>query len=77
MERLCGAHLSYSLNSLKGGYIGIICRTTIGIIKEDTRSLEYGSYRVPRTVLKVVVATSLRNGELSMRGFRLNGLGFI
>ena len=31
--------MSYSLNSLKGGY-GI----TIGFIEGDTRSLDYGSY---------------------------------
>ena len=30
----------YSLNSLKGGYIGII----IGGIKGDTRSLDYSSH---------------------------------
>ena len=33
--------MSYSLNSLKGDYIG----TTIGDIKGDTRSLDYSSYR--------------------------------
>ena len=38
----------YSLNSLKGGYIGDDIGTTIGIIKGDTRSLDYGSY-VPFT----------------------------
>ena len=36
--------MSYSLNSLKGGYIGIIYGTTIGVIKGDTRSLDYSSY---------------------------------
>ena len=39
-------HWSYSLNSLKGGYIrnyiGDYCR---GHYKVDTRSLEYGSFR--------------------------------
>ena len=34
--------MSYSLNSLKGGYIGN--GTTIGVIKGDTRSLDYSSY---------------------------------
>ena len=38
--------LSYSLNSLKGGYIGSTKGTTIEVIKGDTRSLEYGSVRV-------------------------------
>ena len=32
--------LSYSLNSLKGGYMG----TTIGVIKGATRSLDYSSF---------------------------------
>ena len=33
-------NMSYSLNSLKGGYIG----DYMGDIKGDTRSLDYGSY---------------------------------
>ena len=36
--------MSYSLNSLKGGYIGGYLGTTIGDIKGETRSLDYGSY---------------------------------
>ena len=36
--------MSHSLNSLKGGYLGGIQGTTIGDIKGDTRSLDYGSY---------------------------------
>ena len=36
-------HVSYSPNSLKGGYIGEIYGTIIGVIKGDTRSLDYGS----------------------------------
>ena len=36
-------HMSYSLNSLKGGYIGDCIGTTIGVIKGDTRSLDYSS----------------------------------
>ena len=35
--------MSYSLNSLKGGYIGDYIGTTIGGIRGDTRSLDYGS----------------------------------
>ena len=31
-----------SLNSLKGGYIGIIWGTTMGGIEGGTRSLDYG-----------------------------------
>ena len=34
-------HLSYSLNSLKG----VIQGTTIGIMKEDNRSLDYSSFQ--------------------------------
>ena len=38
-------HMSHSLNSLKGGlYRGLYRGPTIGVIKEDTRSLDYGSY---------------------------------
>ena len=48
MNSSCGAqvssHMSHSLNSLKGGYIGVIQGTTIGVIKGDTRSLDYSSY---------------------------------
>ena len=43
--------MSYSLNSLKGGYRGdSIWVSIIGVIKEDTRSVEYcpvGSYCGP------------------------------
>ena len=37
-------YLSHSLNSLKGEYIGDYIGTTIGVIKGDTRSLDYGSF---------------------------------
>ena len=36
--------MSYSLNSLKGGYIG----DYIGVIKGDTRSLDYSSDEMER-----------------------------
>ena len=36
--------MSCSLNSLKGDIWGITYGTTIGVIKGDTRSLDYGSY---------------------------------
>ena len=36
--------MSYSLNSLKGGYIGDYTGTTLGDSKGDTRSLDYSSY---------------------------------
>ena len=35
--------MSYSLNSLKGGYIG----STIGVLKGDTRCLDSSSYETP------------------------------
>ena len=35
--------MSYSLNSLKGGYIGDYIGSTIGVIKGDTMSLDYCS----------------------------------
>ena len=36
--------MSYSLNPLKGVLWGIIHGSVIGLIKGDTRSLDYGSY---------------------------------
>ena len=36
-------NVSYSLNSLKGGYIRDYIGATIGVIKGDTRSLDYSS----------------------------------
>ena len=37
-------YMSYSLNSLKGGYIGDYIGTTMGVIKGDTGSLNFCSY---------------------------------
>ena len=38
--------MSYSLNSIKGDYIGdSILGSSIRVIKGDTRSLDYSSYR--------------------------------
>ena len=37
----------HSLNSLKGGYIGDYKGTTIGVIKGDTRTLDYDSDDAP------------------------------
>ena len=47
--------MSYSLNSLKAGYIGdYIGETVMGVIQGDTRSLDYSSDdTVPRMVLAV------------------------
>ena len=36
--------MSYGLNSLERNIWGIIWGTTIGLIKGDTRSLDYSSY---------------------------------
>ena len=36
--------MSYSLNSLKGGYIGEYIYRGLGVTKGDTRSLDYSSY---------------------------------
>ena len=38
--------MSYSLNSLKGGYIGEFIGDTIRVFKEDTRSLDNGSNKI-------------------------------
>ena len=38
------ANMSYSLNCLKGGYIGDYIGDYYRVIRGDTRSLEYGSY---------------------------------
>ena len=35
--------MSHSLNSSKGGYVGVILGTIIGVIKGDTRSLDSSS----------------------------------
>ena len=51
-------YMSYSLNFLKGGYIGIIRGATIGLRKGDTRSVNQGSYIYvyTRTVLVVILS---------------------
>ena len=36
--------MSYSLNSLKGGYVGDYIGTILGVIKGDARSLDNGSH---------------------------------
>ena len=37
--------MSYSLNSLRGGFIGDYIWDSCGVIKGDTRSLDCSSYR--------------------------------
>ena len=37
--------MSHSLNSFKGSYVGVVQGTTGGLIKRDTRSLDYSPYR--------------------------------
>ena len=34
-------YMSYNLNSLKKGYIGILWGSSIGVMKGDTKSLDY------------------------------------
>ena len=46
--RAMETHMSHSLNSLKGGYIRDYIGTTIGVIKGDTRSLDYSSHRTAK-----------------------------
>ena len=36
--------MSYSQNSFKGGFLGDYIGTSIGLIKGDTRSLDYSLY---------------------------------
>ena len=60
--------MSYSLNSLKGGYIGDYIRDDYGFIKGDTRSLDKGSY--------FLILTITHKDVTSVLGFRVWGLGF-
>ena len=46
--------MSYSLNSLNGGYIGDNRGTTTGHIKGDTRSLDYSSY--PQSLAETTIS---------------------
>ena len=49
------AQMSYSLNSLNGGYVRDYMGTTTGVIKGDTRSSDYssndGGVQVPNTLV--------------------------
>ena len=44
VEKHTTIHMSYSLNSLKGGYIGDYIEDYYRVIKGDTKSLDYSSY---------------------------------
>ena len=48
--------MSYSLNSLKGGYIGDYIGATIGVINGDTRSLDYSSYTLENSCIEKLSA---------------------
>ena len=66
--------MSYSLNSLKGGYIGEYIGTNIGGIKGDTRSLDYSSYpqhkaEVPSEFIRLLPEL------LSLRPMAIAGVG--
>ena len=45
-------YISYSLTSLKGGYIRDYMWATIGGLKGDTRSLDYSSYGTHRVLVE-------------------------
>ena len=63
-------HLSYSLNSLKEGYITDYIGTTIGVTKGDTRSLDNGSFGV-----EGFRGSKLRVQGLRFRQFIMLGIG--
>ena len=46
---------------MKGGYVGII-GTAIGVVIGDTRSLDYGSFRVTRTYMVPLKADRATGG---------------
>ena len=69
-SRTLKAYMSPNLNSLKG----VICGSIDGVIKGDTRSLDYGShwvngedtlrlYRISRLIPKVLERNSARMGS--------------
>ena len=68
-------HVSYNLNSLKGGYIGIIYGTTIGVIKGDTRSLDYSSCDLGQVSRGLIVVCRLWNGDMDHEDSFLQGWG--
>ena len=60
----CRSHVSYSLNSLKRGYIcGILYGTIIGVFRGDTRSSDY--------IAHVFVTKSIYTYVASTREFLL------
>ena len=61
-------HTSYSLNSLKG----IVEGTTIGVIKEDTRSLDYSSYICSSQFSKIDLGHSAEFRSLKFSPYLLN-----
>ena len=58
--------MSHSLNSLKGDIWGIRKGTTIGVIKGDTRSLDYSSYGNP--VFSIHSNLKLSESFITIRG---------
>ena len=52
--------MSHSLNSLEGITYRGLCMTTIGVIKGDTRSLDYGSFL---HLLKQPTLTFIQGGD--------------
>ena len=66
--------MSYSLNSLKVGYIGDCIGDTIGLIKEDTRSLDCSSYN-PIVVYLQLSASTTSLMSWSMTSATMRGAG--
>ena len=55
--------MSYSLNSLNGVLRGIIYGSTVGVIKGDTKTSDYGSYEGRKRSLEAPLEDSLRLHE--------------
>ena len=55
--------MSYSLHSLKVGYIGDHMGSTIGLMKGDSRSLDYSSYDIAFSALDICQRSSYAYAE--------------
>ena len=67
MHKFFQSDMSYNLNSLKGLIWGIVYGTITGLIKGDTRSLDYSSYekmkRFPVLRKTAAIATAVESKE--------------
>ena len=69
--------MSYNLNSLKGAIWGTIYGTTIGVIRGDTRSLDYSSTSCSNPTPCFLAGTiNTESGQTSQRCASYMGLGF-